>query len=131
MGWLVRKRRVMSCRDQTLDSISAPPWPLMVFVGIVMILMYFEIYLDFKERVERSKMGFKFGLMMLPVVGIVVVNMMLLLRRWWRNIVGVSRRPAVVEREEGSWPWGLMLVLGLLLVMVYYQKSFQSACFRL
>ncbi|KAI3464834.1 hypothetical protein Pfo_021497 [Paulownia fortunei] len=130
MGWFERERRSVSWKEQTLDSISAPPLPLVVFFGLFIMLMYFATYLEFKERVERSKMGFRFGLLLLPLVGILVVNMMMLRRRLWRYAFGVPRPVYETVADEGSSPWGLLLVLGLLLVMVYYRSSFQSAWFR-
>lgn len=130
MGWFVRERRGVSWKDQTLDSISAPPLPLVVFFGLFIMLMYFATYLEFKAKVERSKMGFRFGLLLLPLVGILVVNLMMLHRRWWRYTIGVQRPVYHAVADEGSWPWGLLLVLVLLLVMVHYQSSFQSAWFR-
>ncbi|EYU38808.1 hypothetical protein ABFS82_03G069900 [Erythranthe guttata] len=119
-------------KDETLGSISAaPPLPLVVFFGIFMMLMFLAAYSEFKEKVERSRMEFRFALMLLPVAAILVVNMMLLRRRLWSYIVGARRPVYGAAADEGSSPWGLMLVLALLLVMVYYQKSFQSAWFRL
>ncbi|GFP95265.1 hypothetical protein PHJA_001670800 [Phtheirospermum japonicum] len=127
MGWLTRGRRGVSWKDQTLDSISAPPLGLMVFLGLFIMLMIFETYSEFQEKMERSKMKFRLGLLLLPLVGILVVTVMLLRRRWWLYAAGF-RRPAVAD--DGSLPWGLMLVLVLLIVMVYYRSSFQSFWFR-
>ncbi|KAH6763761.1 hypothetical protein C2S52_012612 [Perilla frutescens var. hirtella] len=75
---------------------------------------------------ERSKMGFKFGLLLLPVVAVTVVNFIMLHRRWWRYTFGVSTPVYQAVAGEGSSPWGLLLVVALLLVMVHYQSSFQS-----
>ncbi|KAI3460401.1 hypothetical protein Pfo_017064 [Paulownia fortunei] len=131
MGWFVRERRGMSWKDQTLDSISAPPLPLMVFFGLLIMLVYFATYSELKERVERRKTGFRFGLLLLPMVVILVVNMMMLRRRMLRYNFGVPRPVYDAVAEERSSASSLLLVLLLLLVMVHYQSSFQSTWFRL
>ncbi|KAK4429379.1 hypothetical protein Salat_1238300 [Sesamum alatum] len=130
MGWFVRERRGASWKDQTLDSLSAPPLPLMVFFGLFIMLMSLATYSEFKERVERSKMGFRFGLLLLPLVGVLVVNIMMIHRRWWRYAFGVRRSVYEAVANDGSSVVGLVVVLVLLLVLVYYQSSFQSAWFR-
>ncbi|XP_011083589.1 uncharacterized protein LOC105166067 [Sesamum indicum] len=130
MGWLVRERRGASWKDQTLDSLSAPPLPLLVFFGLFIMLMSLATYSEFKERVERSKMGFRLGLLLLPLVGVLVVNIMIIHRRWWRYAFGVRRSVYEAVANDGSSVVGLVVVLALLLVMVYYQSSFQSAWFR-
>ncbi|XP_057794835.1 uncharacterized protein LOC131011086 [Salvia miltiorrhiza] len=122
MGWFVRERRGVSWKEQTLESVAAPPLPLVVFLGLFIMLLYFATYSEYKEKVERSKMGLKLGLFLLPVVGVVVVNLSMFHRRWWRNTFPTYQAAAV----EGSSPWGLLLVLGLLLLMLHYQSSFHS-----
>lgn len=126
MGWFVRERRGVSWKDQTLDSVAAPPLPLVVFLGLFVMLLYFATYSEYKEKIERSKMGFKLGLFLLPVVGITVVYLIMLHRRWWRYTFGGSTPMYQAVAVEGSSPWGLLLVVGLLLVMVHYQSSFRS-----
>ncbi|KAL6524815.1 hypothetical protein OROMI_030408 [Orobanche minor] len=129
MGWFVRERRGISWKDQTLDSSSGPPLPLMVFFGLFITLMISAAYSDFRQRVEANKMKLRFGLLLLPLAGILML-LGGLRRRWWRFFPGVLRWPA--KADEGSSPWGLRLVLllVLLIVMVYYQPSFQSVWFR-
>ncbi|KAL1542912.1 hypothetical protein AAHA92_19943 [Salvia divinorum] len=124
MGWFVRERTSVSWKDRTLDSVAAPPLPLVVFLGLFIMLLSFATYSDYKQKIERSKMGLRLGLFLVPVVGAVVVaNLMMLRRSWWRYALGGSPPMAAVE---GSPPWGLLAVVGLLLVMVHYQSSFRS-----
>ncbi|KAG6435339.1 hypothetical protein SASPL_100210 [Salvia splendens] len=127
MGWFVRERRSVSWKDRTLDSVAAPPLPLVVFLGLFIMLLCFATYSDCKERIERSKMGMRLGLFLVPVVGTVVVaNLMMLRRSWWRYALAGSPPMHRAAAVEGSSPWGLLAVVGLLLVMVHYQSSFQS-----
>ncbi|KZV33144.1 hypothetical protein F511_18160 [Dorcoceras hygrometricum] len=102
MGWFTRDRRGISWKDQTLDSISLPPLPLMVFFGLFIMLLYFASYSEFKEKVERSKMGLRFGLILLPLVAVLVANMIMLCRRWWLHHIGIQRHTSWVAEDGGS-----------------------------
>ncbi|KAK4434621.1 hypothetical protein Salat_0624900 [Sesamum alatum] len=130
MVWFVRARRGISWQDQTLASISAPPSPLMVFFGLLITLVYFATHSGYKERVERRRTGFRFGLLLLPVVVILGVNMVMLRRRMLRYSFGVPKTVVAAAEKEGSSAAALLLVVVVLLVMVHYQSSFQSSWFR-
>uniref|UniRef100_K4BVM5 Uncharacterized protein n=1 Tax=Solanum lycopersicum TaxID=4081 RepID=K4BVM5_SOLLC len=55
MGWFIGERRGVSWRDQTLESISAPPLALIVLFGLVIFLMSMSTYSEYKATVEKSK----------------------------------------------------------------------------
>ncbi|KAL3617630.1 hypothetical protein CASFOL_037951 [Castilleja foliolosa] len=135
MGWFVRERRSgISWKDQTLESISAPPLPLIVFFGLLITLLYFEIHSEYQERVERRKSGFRFGLLLLPLAVVLVVNMVVLRHRMVGYTFGVPTPPvyeATVVAESGSSAAGLVVVLVMVLFMVYFQSTVQSGWFRL
>uniref|UniRef100_M1ALZ3 Uncharacterized protein n=1 Tax=Solanum tuberosum TaxID=4113 RepID=M1ALZ3_SOLTU len=101
MGWFIGERRGVSWRDQTLESLSAPPLALIVLFGLVIFLMSMSTYSEYKATVEKSKAR--------------------------------VTRPVVyhLASQEGGSPWGIALLLVLLLVMVHYQDSFQSTWFRM
>ncbi|GFP89434.1 hypothetical protein PHJA_001087000 [Phtheirospermum japonicum] len=131
MGWFVRERRGISWKEQTLDSISAPPLPLMVFFGLLITLLYFEICSEYQERVERRKSGFRFGLLLFPLAVVLALNMVALRHRMVRHSFGVPPPAYVASAEGGSSAAGLLLVLLMLLVMVHFQPTVQSGWFRL
>ncbi|KAL7086025.1 hypothetical protein ACP275_14G313600 [Erythranthe tilingii] len=134
MGWFVRERKGISWKDQTLDSISAPPLPLVVFSVLLIVLLYFETSSEQKERVERKKSGFRFGLLLLPLVVVLAVNMTMLRHKILRYNFGAPKpvyEAAVETAEEGTPVARLLLFLLLLILMVHYQSSFHSSWFRL
>ncbi|KAL6504753.1 hypothetical protein OROHE_023511 [Orobanche hederae] len=143
MSSFVRERRGVSWKDKTLDSISPPPLPLLVFSGILIMLLYFESWSEYHERVERTKSGFRFGLFLLPLVVVLAVNMMVFGRRIVRYILGVPAPEYEAAESEcgigrsaeasdgGNLAPGLLLILLIVLVMVYYRSSVQSRWFRL
>ncbi|OIT34777.1 hypothetical protein A4A49_21492 [Nicotiana attenuata] len=131
MGWFIGERRGVSWRDQTLESISAPPLPLIVLFGLVIFLISMNTYSEYKATIERSKASLKLLSILLPFLVIFLVYILLNSNRWFYP-VGFSR-PVIyhLSNQEGSSPWGLALLLVLLLVMVHYQDSFQSTWFRI
>lgn len=131
MGWFIGERRGVSWRDQTLESISAPPLPLIVLFGLVIFLISMNTYSEYKATIERSKASLKLLSILLPFLVILLVYILLNSNRWFYP-VGFSR-PVIyhLASQEGGSPWGLVLLLVLLLVMVHYQDSFQSTWFRI
>lgn len=132
MGWLVRERKSISWKDQTLDSISAPPLPLIVFFLLLIFLLYFETSSVRQETVEKKRKDFRFGLLLVPLLVFLTVNMMLLRHKMRRYTFGVPRPAAeAVAKEEGNSAAGLLVVLVLVLLMVHYQSSWHTAWFRI
>ncbi|KAK3007665.1 hypothetical protein RJ639_014307 [Escallonia herrerae] len=72
MAWFMRERRGISWTDQTLASISAPPLPLLVFFGLVMILLSIPIVLDLKAQMERAMVVMRI-ILYLSAVGLVLI----------------------------------------------------------
>lgn len=125
----VRERRGISWKDRTLASVTAPPIPLMVIFGLVVLLMCLATYSDYKAQAERTVIGFKLLLFLSPVLIILMVHLMIVSNRWFYYVRG-SRPVSESINQEGSSPWGLVLVVLLLLVLVYYHSSIQSTWFR-
>ncbi|KAG5613477.1 hypothetical protein H5410_024758 [Solanum commersonii] len=132
MGWFIGERRGVSWRDQTLESLSAPPLALIVLFGLVIFLMSMSTYSEYKATVEKSKASMKLMSFLLPFLIILLVYIMIDSNRWFYPYGGVTR-PVVyhLASQEGGSPWGIALLLVLLLVMVHYQDSFQSTWFRI
>ncbi|CAN4093988.1 unnamed protein product [Withania somnifera] len=131
MGWFIGERRGVSWRDHTLESLSAPPLALIVLFGLVIFLMSMSTYSEYKATVEKSKASMKLLSFLLPFLIILLVYIMIDSNRWFYPY-GVTR-PVVyhLASQEGGSPWGIALLLVLLLVMVHYQQSFQSSWFRI
>ncbi|KAM7514063.1 hypothetical protein LguiA_003646 [Lonicera macranthoides] len=130
MGLLMRERRGISWKDQTLESISTPPWPLLAFFGLVILLMSLSSYSSYKAQMERTKISLNVLLFFLPLVLILLAHVTMN-NRWQPCMV---RIPGLVEYElisrEESSPWGVALVAVVVLVMAYYKSSIQSGWFR-
>ncbi|CAA0816672.1 Unknown protein [Striga hermonthica] len=129
--WFVSEKRGISWKDQTLNTISPPPLPLVAFSGLVIALLYLAYSSGHHERVERRRSDLRFGLILLPMAVVLAVNVVALRRRVARYVLGVPPVAAEAVAEDGGSVVGLLLVLLLVLVMVHYQSSVQSGWFRL
>nr|GMD97488.1 uncharacterized protein LOC109152740 [Ipomoea batatas]GMD99271.1 uncharacterized protein LOC109152740 [Ipomoea batatas] len=130
MGWLWGGRRGVSWRDQTVDSITAPPLPLMVLFGLVAFFMCLSTYLDFKAQVARTKSSLRMFVFLVPLLVVLLVYIRLVSYRFFYPY----GRPVYRSGgggDGGIAPWGLAVLVVLLLVMVHYQVSIQSSWFPL
>ncbi|KAL1561091.1 hypothetical protein AAHA92_03838 [Salvia divinorum] len=136
MGWFLRVKKGMSWKEQALASFAAPPPQLMAFTAVLLMLVYFATHSDYKERMEKRKTGFRFSLLLLPLLLIVALNLVMLRHRLLRYNFGAPRplhhhsAASASAADDGSSASGLVLVLLLLFVLVHYQSSFHSSWFR-
>ncbi|KAL6497894.1 hypothetical protein OROHE_026740 [Orobanche hederae] len=135
MGWIHSKKRgpewKQSWTDQTLSSISAPPLPLIAVFAIVIFLLSLSQYNTYKEQMRYTAVSFKIFLFLVPVLLIVFIRSSLLSSGgWWLNW---WPSPPHGRRElacgVAGFPWGVAVLVAVLLVMVFYHSSFQSKWF--
>ncbi|KZV39720.1 hypothetical protein F511_14187 [Dorcoceras hygrometricum] len=124
------ERNPASWKEQTLDSLAAPPLPLAAFFTLFIMMMYFTNYSDYKETVERSKMGLRLYIFLLPILAILAAYVVTLRHRLWRDLTRPVPEAAAVG-DDWSLPWGVVVLLVLVLVLVHYQPPFQSGWFRI
>ncbi|KAG9148017.1 hypothetical protein Leryth_003605 [Lithospermum erythrorhizon] len=134
MGWFVRSdgRRGLSWKDQVFESASAPPAPLIVFFGLVILLMILASYADYKEQMQRTKLSAKLFVFLLPLLLMLMLYLMMVFRTLFTRFSSAS---SVVRSmswsNEGGSPLFMLFWVVLLLVMVHYQSSFQASWLRL
>ncbi|XP_051139554.1 uncharacterized protein LOC127257216 [Andrographis paniculata] len=121
MGWFVREKRGegVSWKDQTLDSLSLPPSPLLLFFLLFLMFISIATYSELKGRMERGIMAFRLPLLLLLPLIAVAVLMLGSCSRWRR-----------LDAAGGLPPLGLAAAVVVLLVLAYHQSSFQSGWFR-
>ncbi|CAA2965264.1 uncharacterized protein LOC111411212 [Olea europaea subsp. europaea] len=116
---------------QTLGSISAPPLPLLVIFTIVMFFLSLSQYKSYKERMYSAAISFDLFLYLVPVFLIFFMRSSLSssISNFW------SSQPRNVRhnwaRGMAGFPWGVALLVVVLLVLVSYQSSFHSQWFPL
>lgn len=128
MGWFLREGSSSSWKvgwtERTLASLRAPPLPLVAIVGIVVVLLSISSYANYKSQVQKTMIGFKVFLLVLPLLLIFVANSV----TKYGSVLVISprtkREPAT--SEAGGSPWGVALLLIVLMVLISYKSYFHS-----
>ncbi|KAM7479403.1 hypothetical protein LguiA_027616 [Lonicera macranthoides] len=135
MEWLYPKRRGPEWKQgwtgQTLSNISAPPLPLLAFFGIVVFLLSVSQYTNYKSQLKNTKINFQLFLLLVPVLLIFFMRSGLTIGRLRFNFWSPRLRPdsSAQRGGTGASPWGVAMLLALLLVLVSYQSVFHSKWF--
>lgn len=116
---------------QTLSNISAPPLPLLALFGIVVFLLAVSQYTNYKSRLNNTKINFQLFLLLVPVLLIFFMRSGLTSGRLRFNFWAPQLRPdsSAQRGGTGASPWGVAMLLVLLLVLVSYQSAFHSKWF--
>ncbi|GMI73378.1 hypothetical protein HRI_001007100 [Hibiscus trionum] len=118
MEWLYPRRRGPQWKQaNALPSVSAPPLPLLTIFGILILLLWFSQYTDYSYRAQFH--NFQLFLLLFSVLLIFFIISS------GRFAFGQRR----LERDAGSSPWGMAVLLGFLFVLLSYQSSFHSKWF--
>ncbi|PON93892.1 Transmembrane protein [Trema orientale] len=129
MGWFLREGSSSSWKvgwtERTLASLSAPPLPLVAIVGIVVVLLSISSYANYKSQVQQTMIGFKLFLLFLPLLLIFLANSVTKYGSVYIISPRTKREPATASQGGGS-PWGVALLLILLVVLISYKSYFHS-----
>ncbi|CAL9164518.1 uncharacterized protein LOC135672581 [Musa acuminata AAA Group] len=131
MAWFFAERRgpqwKHGWREQTLASLSLPPPQLIAIFAIVILFLSVSWYGDYKTQVRRTETSFRFLLFLLPAA-LIVIARYVVRDSWFVFRLPRARRESI--HPAGSSPWGVLLLVLVLLVMVSYQSSFHAQWFR-
>ncbi|KAF5740863.1 hypothetical protein HS088_TW11G00943 [Tripterygium wilfordii] len=127
MGWLFSERRGPAWKhgwtEQTLASISAPPLPLLAIFSIIVLLLLLSSFVSFSSVIQHTKLNFSFFLLLLPLLLILIAP---LVSKFERFEFLRPRTKYVLAHQARDLPWGVVLLVVVLLVMVSYQSSLRS-----
>ncbi|KAJ3678625.1 hypothetical protein LUZ60_002428 [Juncus effusus] len=124
--------------ERSLSSLSLPPFPLIAIFAILIFFIYISSHIDYKNIERRTEEGFRIFLILLVVLLLFVVRYVLcdglslftsFRMPYWYERRSVHHRPGLFG-SSFSIPWGMIVVVVLLLVMVSYQSYFHSKWFR-
>lgn len=132
MEWLYPRRRgpewKHGWRGQTMSSISAPPRPLLTIFSIVMLLLWLSQYTDYKSHLSQTSTNFQFFFILLPIL--FIIFFVVSFSSSWRFVFWQQQRmEGQPGRRTGGFPWGIAILLVVILVLLSHQSSFQSNCF--
>ncbi|KAL7236968.1 hypothetical protein ACSBR1_020121 [Camellia fascicularis] len=134
MEWLYPKRRGPEWKQgwtgQTLASISIPPFPLLAIFAIVIFLLSLSQYTNYKAQMQHTMINLQLFLFLLPILLIVIMLSGLTSGRFNFWFLQSEHNPTHrSERGGGGSPWGVAILVVVLLLLVSYQSSFQSKWF--
>ncbi|KAL8139284.1 hypothetical protein V2J09_005305 [Rumex salicifolius] len=108
-------------------SMSPPPLPLLAIFTIVIFYLLLTSYFSYKEQVERTVIGFNVFLFLLPVI-------LIILARGLADEGGLRVRIPKPDHDSihraGRSPWGVAVLVAVLLVLISYHNYFKSKWFR-
>lgn len=127
MGWFFGERRGPGWKDQTLNSISPPPLPLLGIFIIVFLLLSLSSYLDYRVQMHRTVISLRLFLLLLPVILFLLARH---ISTYGRFVIRLPKPEHDSINRAGCSPWGVAALVLLLLFLLSYQSSFQSRWFR-
>lgn len=126
MEWLYPKRRAP---HQTMSSISSPPLHFLMIFGIVITLLWFSQYTDYKSQLHHAASNFHFFLLLLPILLIFLIVSLSNTGRLCFRLTQTEHRHSVQRPAVSVSPWGVAILVLLLLILLWHHSSFQSKWF--
>ncbi|XAR72735.1 hypothetical protein NMG60_11019475 [Bertholletia excelsa] len=130
MEWLYPKRRGPEWKqgwtERTLYSISLPPLPLLAIFAIVIFLLFVSQYTSYKAQVHSASANLHLFLFLLPIL---LAFIMLPVLAGGRIAFWASPYNEEPRQRGGGSPWGVAILVVVLLVLVSYHSSVQSKWF--
>ncbi|KAK1560993.1 hypothetical protein Q3G72_033178 [Acer saccharum] len=130
MDWFYTKRRgpvwKQGWSGQTLASLSAPPLPLLAIFGIVLLLLWLSQYTGYKAEMQLTTINFQLFIFLLPIM---LIFLMASLSSNGGYSFRIPRLPHGSMHQAGGTPWGIAILVVVLLVLISYQSSFHSKWF--
>ncbi|CDO96951.1 unnamed protein product [Coffea canephora] len=124
MGWFYSRRGPewkQGWRGQTMASLSLPPLPLLAIFAIVICL------LSLPQSTSAATIDLKLLLFSVPILLILLIRPSF--SGGWFNFGTPKPGPGSSAHQSGGFPWGVALLVVILVVLVSYQSSFQSMWF--
>ncbi|KAI9123593.1 hypothetical protein K1719_004893 [Acacia pycnantha] len=130
MEWFYTKRRGAKWKQgqtgHTMSSISAPSLHFLMIFGIVISLLWFSQSKDYKSQLHYAAINFHLFLLLLPIL------LIFLIISYSRKLCFRLTQPEhdSLQRAGVSFSsWTVAVLVLLLLVLLWYQSSFQSKWF--
>ncbi|XVF73824.1 hypothetical protein PTKIN_Ptkin13bG0018900 [Pterospermum kingtungense] len=126
MGWFFKERGPgwkQGWTQQTITSISAPPLPLLSIFGIICLLLLLSSYVNAKKEIHHTVLNLKLFLLFLPVVLIFAAQFV---SKCERFVIPYARTKRELEYRTSNLPWGMVVLVAVLMLMVSYQSYFHA-----
>lgn len=108
--------------EKARDSIALPPFHLLAYIVLLMLVTYYSIHYNYKERMQETIIQFRMILFCsLPVILVLVMRQIITKYRVSSSSTTASSSPSE-SQSVPTFPWGVALMLALVLVMLYYHS---------
>lgn len=144
----MERRGISSCMDQTLESLCVLPMHLLCFFGLLILVTSYSIHSNYKKQMQRTMIQTRLFLIILLLLVLILVMCIIISK--WSHVRASSSPPPTGYESVSKWsqvraspptgyksvggdrsfPWGVALILVLVLVMVNYHSYIQSTWFR-
>ncbi|RWW81726.1 hypothetical protein BHE74_00009855 [Ensete ventricosum] len=126
------RRQSSACAAFTLSPV---PYHVLLILLMVLGLLSLSWFFDYESFMEDTEEQMSWVLLVIPVLLILVIRWLSSIERLDDSLLGLfaydhRRRSYYNDSNERSQarssPWGVAAVVVLLLVLVYFQSSFQD-----
>ncbi|KFK38733.1 hypothetical protein AALP_AA3G153300 [Arabis alpina] len=131
MGWFVKERRGGSWKrgwlEETLLRSSPPPLELLTLLAVISLFLFLSSYPRYKYELEKTTTNLKLFLLFIPILFVfLLVSLQVAHRALFSSSYYVRTHQVGSLFGQGDFPWGVLLMLILLLVLVSKQSYFHS-----
>lgn len=127
------RRHEEGWRNQTISSLSTLPLQLLAIFAIVILLLYLSSSNgDYKAQLERNV---QFSMFLLPLLLVFVLGFLLmndyggLYSQFFsrsKKLGSQTTNTICQSTATASFPWGVAVLVVVVLVLLSYQSSFQA-----
>ncbi|XP_047332955.1 uncharacterized protein LOC124936495 [Impatiens glandulifera] len=120
--------------DSIVDGFSLHPlpYPVLLILAVIFILLGFQWYGSYEEAVEATEDSMGWVLLLMPIVLLLIVRWFPYFEETGRWVFAPTSPYGRLARSlptEGSSPWGVAAMILLLLVLVQFRSSFLESLF--
>lgn len=114
-------------------TLNPLPYPVLLILAVIFVFLGISWYVSYEEVVESAEEQLGWILFATPVVLILIVRWLSSMdtsESWlFRSSPWERRRRTHHVPSEGSSPWGVAVLILLLLILVHFQSNFLESWF--
>ncbi|KAF8405369.1 hypothetical protein HHK36_010273 [Tetracentron sinense] len=125
-------RRSQSSSILEVFTLNPLPYPVLLILAVISIFLGISWYFSYESVVEAAEEQMSWVITATPIVLLIAVHWLSSIEnpeRLFATSPSDRRRSTHHRPSEGSSPWGVAVMIVLLLVMVQYQSTFHDSWF--
>ncbi|CAN8277072.1 unnamed protein product [Cochlearia groenlandica] len=122
-----KKKKKKHYKMGTVFTSSPPPLELVAVFAIISLFLFLSSYPNYKYKVEKTTTNLKILLLFLPILFVfLLVSMSFFRGVFFGSSYSVRANQAMSLFGESKFPWGVLVMLIILLFLVSKQSYFHS-----